>query len=173
MAIGSTVSTRRSRNAARAAAALIASRSRRASAPPTCDRTSGQTGDDRPRAGHLAQERHDAVAVGDRAVEVERGDPRHARAHARRAGIDSSTSQNAGQLFDTTSGSATSMPSTTRPSRPNAIASRWSWWVSRRAPCSRSVGRMQQPVGPRPARRRRSCAARRRGRRAGRSPCRG
>ena len=64
--------------------------------------------------------------------------------HAR-AGIESSTSQKAGQLFDTTSGSATSMPSTTSPSRPNAIARRWSWWVSSGAPCSRSVGRIRRP----------------------------
>ena len=99
------------------------------------------------------QERHDAVAGRDRAVDVERGDDgrgsgagtaAHGVMGARRP---SRTVQNPGQLFDTTSGSTTTMPATAVPSTPNAIARRWSWWVPARR---RAAGR--------PAR----CAARRR-----------
>ena len=41
------------------------------------DRMGGDAGDEPGRAGHLSQERHHTVTVGERSVEIERGDPRH------------------------------------------------------------------------------------------------
>ena len=88
--------------------------------PRHVDRMGGDAGDEPRRAGYLPEERHHAITSGERSVEIERGDARHVR----RAGIESSASQNPGQLFETTAGVDTSMPSTTSPSSPNAIANR-------------------------------------------------
>ena len=69
-------------------------------------------------------------------------DGEHSRTQSMLAGrrsrstIDARTAQKPGQLLLTTSGSSTSMPSTTVASTPNAIARRWSSWLSSSAPCS-------------------------------------
>ncbi len=83
--------------------------------------TARQAADQSAGAGHPSQERHDAVSSGQRGVEVEGGD--RAEGHTNDS---ASIVQNPGQLFDTTSGSSTSMPSTTEPNTANAIANRWS-----------------------------------------------
>ena len=60
----------------------------------------------------------------------------------------SSASQKPGQLFETTAGSLTSMPSTTRPEQterhrePMVVVG-----VETGAPCSRSVGSISSPSG--------------------------
>ena len=76
------------------------------------------------RACYAPEERDDTVTGGQRAVDIERRDSGPIAAHCPRAGIASSASQKAGQLFDTTPGSLTSMPSTTSPRMPKAIPSR-------------------------------------------------
>ena len=83
--------------------------------------TARQASDQSAGAGNPSQEWYDAVSSGQRGVEVERGD--RAEGHPNDS---ASIVQNPGQLFDTTSGSSTSMPSTTEPNTANAIASRWS-----------------------------------------------
>ena len=94
------------------------SRSRRIAAGIT-DRDDAQASDQSAGSGHPSEERHDGVSSGQRGVEVECGD----RAE-RHTNVSASIVQNPGQLFDTTSGSSTSMPSTTEPNTANAIASR-------------------------------------------------
>ena len=132
----------------RAAAALIVSRSRRTSAPPTCTgRTASPVAIAQVPAtsGGTARRSRDRVM---RPVEVECGNRRHAPEspasrrdrveHHPRSRASSSTRRR---------GRRPRCPSTTSPSRPNAIARRWSWWVSSRAPCRRSVGTNQETVG--------------------------
>ena len=76
--------------------------------------------------GHAPQERHDAVPRRHRAVDVERRHDGSPGRHDALPTISSRTDQKSGQLFDTTSGSVTSIPSTDAPSTPKAIARRWS-----------------------------------------------
>lgn len=89
---------------------------------------------DRPAPCHEPEERNDAVACREGAIDIEGGQSPLCRIHSAgvhsagthwlRAGMASSASQNAGQLFETTPGSLTSMPSTTSPRMPNAIPRR-------------------------------------------------
>ena len=96
---------------------------------------------ERTAARHAPQERHDTVGSGQRPVEVEGDDG------GRHAASPSSMFQYAGQLFETTCGSATTMPGTTVPITPNAIASLWSWWVATcTAAQSRRRGLDDEPV---------------------------
>ena len=137
---------RRPANVARAASALNASRSRRDERPrPTSHRMGGDTGDERRRACHLPQERHHAVTS---RSAFRRGRTRRlASCHvSRRAGIESSTSQNAGPALRH-DGRGRRL----RCRRPRGRAARTPSPAGGRgacrvvAPCSRSVGRMSSP----------------------------